>query len=61
MQENNLPLRGVKVLDIGTMMSAPWAASFLGDYGAEVIKIEHPERGDNSRHFGSEKDGKGVF
>ncbi len=61
MQSNNLPLRGVKILDIGTMMSAPWAAAFLGDYGAEVIKIEHPERGDTSRHFGSEKDGKGVF
>lgn len=61
MQENNMPLRGVKVLDIGTMMSAPWAATFLGDFGAEVIKIEHPKKGDNSRHFGGKKDGKGVF
>ena len=61
MQENNMPLRGVKILDIGTMMSAPWAAAFLGDFGAEVIKIEHPQKGDNSRHFGDSKDGKGVF
>ena len=59
--EGNMPLSGLKVLDIGTMMSAPWAAAFLGDFGAEVIKIEHPQKGDNSRHFGMAKDGKGVF
>lgn len=61
MAESRLPLSGVKVLDIGTMMAAPWAAAFLGDYGADVIKIEHPQKEDNSRHFGAEKDGKGVF
>ncbi len=61
MQKDSMPLQGVKVLDIGTMMSAPWAAAFAGDYGAEVIKIEHPTKADNSRQFGAAKDGKGVF
>lgn len=61
MDKNKLPLKGVRVLDIATMMAAPWAATYLGDYGAEVIKIEHPERGDNCRKFGKEKDGKGIF
>ncbi len=61
MDENSMPLKGVKVLDIGTMMSAPWAAAFLGDFGAEVIKVEHPKKADNARHFGAAKDGKGVF
>ncbi len=61
MQENNLPLRGLKVIDLATMMAAPWAAAYLGDYGAEVIKVEHPKTGDGMRKFGASKDGKGVF
>lgn len=58
---NNLPLRGLKVLDCATLMAAPWAATYLGDYGAEVIKIEHPIKGDTSRSFGAVKDNVGVF
>ncbi len=50
------PLRGVRVLDIGTLLAGPVAATFLGDFGAEVIKVEQPGRGDTLR--GSPRDGK---
>lgn len=38
------PLSGLKVLDIATVYAAPFAAALLGDYGAEVIKVEIPGR-----------------
>lgn len=43
------PLQGVRVLDIGTMIAAPYGASLLADFGAEVIKVEMPGDGDSSR------------
>lgn len=43
------PLQGIRVLDISTVFAAPFAASLLGDYGAEVLKIELPKRGDTLR------------
>lgn len=43
------PLRGVRVLDLGTLLAGPVAATLLGDFGAEVIKIEQPEVGDSLR------------
>lgn len=43
------PLRGIRVLDLSAMLSGPWAASILGDQGAEVIKIEPPRTGDHVR------------
>jgi len=46
------PLHGVRVLDIGTRVAAPFAATLLGDFGAEVIKIELPGRGDFMRSIG---------
>jgi len=58
---NNLPLRGLKVIDCATLMAAPWAATYLGDYGAEVVKIEHPKTGDTGRNFGAVKNGVGIF
>lgn len=61
MEKDNLPLRGLKVIDMATMMAAPWAAAYLGDYGAEVIKVEHPKIGDGMRKFGALKDGQSVF
>lgn len=56
-----LPLQGLKILDISTMLAAPWASTFLADYGADVIKVEHPQNGDHARKYGAQKDGKGVF
>jgi crotonobetainyl-CoA:carnitine CoA-transferase CaiB-like acyl-CoA transferase len=40
------------VLDLGRVLAAPWASQILGDLGAEVIKIEKPGEGDETRHFG---------
>ena len=42
-------LEGVRVLDIATVIAAPWAAGLMADFGAEVIKIEMPGRGDSFR------------
>ncbi len=61
MAEGSLALEGLKVLDISTMMAAPWAATYLADYGAEVIKIEHPQIGDHVRRWGGQKDGESLF
>jgi len=56
----DLPLSGLKVIDCSTMLAAPWAAAYLGDFGAEVIKIEHPKSGDPLRRFGVVKDDVGI-
>jgi crotonobetainyl-CoA:carnitine CoA-transferase CaiB-like acyl-CoA transferase len=50
------PLSGLRVLDVSTVLAGPLACQILGDYGAEVIKIEHP-RGDSMRGHGRSKDG----
>jgi crotonobetainyl-CoA:carnitine CoA-transferase CaiB-like acyl-CoA transferase len=47
------PLAGIRVLDIATFIAAPYAACVLGEFGAEVIKVEQPKGGDTFRHFGS--------
>ncbi len=54
-------LEGLVVLDMSTMLAAPSAATLLGDYGAEVIKIEEPTRGDHCRRFGPSKDGEPLL
>lgn len=51
--ESPLPLAGVRVLDVATMLAAPFCAALLGDFGAEVIKIEMPGTGDPFRKFGT--------
>ncbi|MGA3037389.1 MAG: CoA transferase [Vulcanimicrobiaceae bacterium] len=55
------PLHGVRVLDCATMIAGPLCAAQLGDYGAETVKLEHPEKGDPARHFGAEKHGEGIY
>ena len=45
-----LPLEGMTVLDLSRLLPGPWASMLLGDYGAEVVKVEQPGRGDYSRH-----------
>lgn len=59
--DKKLPLSGLTIIDAATMLAAPWAAAFLGDYGARVIKVEHPERGDTVRAYGKLKDGVSLF
>jgi succinyl-CoA:(S)-malate CoA-transferase subunit A len=40
--EARFPMAGIRVLDLGTFLAGPYAASVLGEFGAEVLKIEHP-------------------
>ncbi|MEC9344656.1 MAG: CoA transferase [Pseudomonadota bacterium] len=54
------PLHGLKVIDVATLFAAPLAAMLLADFGAEVLKIEHP-RGDPARHHGGARDGVSLW
>ena len=54
------PLKGVRVIDAATLFAGPMAATLLGDFGAEVIKVEHP-RGDPVRSHGYQKDGINLW
>ena len=49
------PLAGIRVVDMGTVLAAPSAAALLGDYGAEIIKVENPDVPDATRGWGVDK------
>lgn len=55
------PLKGLRVLDAATLFAGPLAATLLGDFGADVVKIEHPTKPDPSRGHGPSKDGIGLW
>jgi crotonobetainyl-CoA:carnitine CoA-transferase CaiB-like acyl-CoA transferase len=46
------PLQGIVVLDLSRILAGPWATQVLADYGAEVLKVEHPQGGDDTRKWG---------
>tara|TARA_R110002020_G_scaffold459632_2_gene677747 strand:+ start:7182 stop:8420 length:1239 start_codon:yes stop_codon:yes gene_type:complete len=48
----DLPLKGIRVADFSRVFAVPACAQFLGDLGADVIKVEEPARGDEARNFG---------
>src|SRR5438309_5864733 len=57
----SLPLEGIRVIDVGTRISAPFCAGILGEQGAEVIKVEDPRGGDFMRTIGPFVDGYSLF
>src|SRR5512147_483227 len=48
-----LPLSGVRILDVATFVAAPYCATILSEFGAEVIKVEETTNGDGFRRFGT--------
>jgi crotonobetainyl-CoA:carnitine CoA-transferase CaiB-like acyl-CoA transferase len=54
-------LASLRVLDISTMIAAPLAATMLGDWGADVVKVEQPGDGDHVRRFGAQRLGQGLY
>ena len=54
-------LKGIKVVDISNFLAGPVSSMFLGDYGADVIKVEKPDLGDEIRYWGNNKNGIGLM
>lgn len=59
--ENTGPLAGLRILELANVIAGPTSGQILGDFGAEIIKIEHPELGDGSRRQGRTKDGAPLW
>ncbi|MCW6007624.1 CoA transferase [Micromonospora sp. CPCC 205371] len=55
------PLEGVRVVELATLFAGPLATAFLGDFGADVVKVEHPAKPDPARGHGPAKDGIGLW
>ena len=55
------PLQGLRVLDVSTILAGPLCAQILGDFGAEVLKVEHSAKPDGMRGHGKSKDGHALW
>ncbi|MDP4023973.1 CoA transferase [Methylobacterium sp. NEAU 140] len=60
-QDGGKPLAGFKVLDVSNFLAAPMCSMFLADFGADVLKVERPQHGDEVRHWGENRDGVGLY
>ena len=57
MTQPSLPLTGIRIIDLTSMLSGPWATMILADQGADVIKVEEPRQGDHTRSYGNRRNG----
>ena len=55
------PLAGIKVIDIANFLAGPISSMFLADFGADVVKVERPDTGDELRFWGNNKNGVGLM
>lgn len=60
-EPNDKPLDDLLVVEAGTMISGPMVGTFFAEFGATVVKVEHPNGGDHLRRFGPQADGTGVW
>jgi len=60
-KKEQLPLKGIRVLELGSLLAGPFTGRLLGDFGAEIIKIEAPDKADPMRQWGKQKDGVGLW
>ncbi|MDN4524208.1 CaiB/BaiF CoA transferase family protein [Fictibacillus fluitans] len=61
METNQLPLQDLRVLELGTLIAGPFTGRLLGDFGAELIKVEPPGKSDPMRNWGNSKEGTGLW
>ena len=52
MDRSSLPLSGIRVIELARVLAGPWAGQMLADMGADVIKVENPVGGDDTRAWG---------
>jgi crotonobetainyl-CoA:carnitine CoA-transferase CaiB-like acyl-CoA transferase len=57
MTQSSGPLDGIRIVDLTSMLSGPWATMILADQGADVIKVEEPRLGDHTRAYGNRRNG----
>ena len=55
------PLKKLRIIDLGTMVAGPVICTYLGDFGADIIKVEQPNGGDTVRALGPFKDGESLL
>lgn len=54
-------LQGLRVIELGSLIGAPFAATLMAEFGGEVIKVEDPKTGDPARHFGRQAEGASLY